>query len=268
MKFSNLQTLSYNPRNGRAVRYGVLHTTQGTDSRSTLVNAVSVHYLIRNEGGEAVIYNIVNEAYAAWHCGIVVGTPNSPLVAGSRQADGTWSPNPNLDSIGIEMEGFAAGPVDPVIVEACIWLVQDIRTRYPDLPFINHSDISDDRSDPGVWRAEIDKGIEMPTQDQFDTMFLASYAKYGVAALFDTLKGNIAAQNSRIGTLEARTDVATLSATLADIKNRLTTLESHPNVLADLSTVKGELVNLKGEVTAVEISVAKTKAALTAAGQP
>lgn len=94
----------------------VLHTTEGTDSRTWLTQTgnVSANALIRNEGGEPVIYRLVPREFAAWHAGRIVGTPTTPLYGAHGGA------NPNLWTYGIEIEGFAAGPLDPVLLPAIL----------------------------------------------------------------------------------------------------------------------------------------------------
>lgn len=82
------------------IRYIVLHTTGGTDSRNWLSkwdkkneaseqNNVSIHYLIRRDG---IIYRIIDDAKRAWH----VGKVKMP----DGETDG------NSCSLGIEIEHF------------------------------------------------------------------------------------------------------------------------------------------------------------------
>lgn len=140
MNFIDLSSARYSTRS-YAIRYTVLHTSQGYDSRSWLSDSpgsqVSANYLVREEG----IYRIVPEGYAAWHAGIIVGTPTTPLYDGV---------NPNQESIGIEMEGFAEGQVSPGIIALTAALLDDIDARNGYLPTVNHSELSEDRTDPGA----------------------------------------------------------------------------------------------------------------------
>lgn len=80
------------------IRYIVLHSTGGTDSRNWLAkwnkrvpssaqNNVSIHYLIQRDG---TIYQIIDNKKAAWHVGVC-------LMPGG-ETDG------NACSIGIELE--------------------------------------------------------------------------------------------------------------------------------------------------------------------
>lgn len=123
------------------IRYVVLHTTEGTDSRSWLTNRasnVSATYLVREEG----IYRLVDEADVAWHAGRIVGIPTTPLYSGI---------NPNEESIGIEIEGFAGQTISARKFAFTVALVNDIRSRRGDLPRVGHFELSPgDRSDPGL----------------------------------------------------------------------------------------------------------------------
>lgn len=81
------------------IRYIVLHTTGGTDSRiwlskwnkkqETDQNNVSIHYLVQRDGN---IYHIINDEKRAWHVGV--------SLMPDGETDG------NSASIGIEIEHF------------------------------------------------------------------------------------------------------------------------------------------------------------------
>lgn len=151
------------------IRYIVLHTTQGVDSREwlTRTGGVSAHYLVQRD----VVYRLVAEDLEAWHAGRIAGTPTTPLYDGQQLPDGTWLPNPNSESIGIEMEGYAALDVDPLTIRTTAELIWDIRERHPGLPIVNHWELSPgDRTDPGPRnRAAVDALLEeddmTPEQD-------------------------------------------------------------------------------------------------------
>lgn len=153
----------FGSRLGSSVRYICRHTTEGFDSRAWLStsspadNPVSAHYLLRNENGVGVCYRIVGEQNAAFTQGAVAGIPTSPLIVGAYNSQGIWIPNPNLAAIAYEIEGYAQGPVDPVLVALAVELEADIRTRYP-VPAIGHYEISPgNRSDPGVYTQAIEE---------------------------------------------------------------------------------------------------------------
>lgn len=122
------------------LKYIVLHTTQGTDSRTwlTKTGGVSAHYLIR----ESRVYRLVDEDNVAWHAGLIVGNPTTPLYTGE---------DPNEESIGLEMEGFAASRLSDELVQTTADLIKDIWKRRGPLPPVAHSHLSPgNRSDPGT----------------------------------------------------------------------------------------------------------------------
>ena len=126
----------------RSVRYIVLHTTQGNDSRSWLTNSasqVSAHYLEREDDE----YQLVKDEDTAWHASRIVGTPTTPLY--------TPSVNPNDESVGIEIEGFATELVSPVRIKRTVQRIRALRQKFGPLPLVDHAMLSPgDRSDPGA----------------------------------------------------------------------------------------------------------------------
>lgn len=124
----------------RKVRYIVIHTTEGTDSRSWGLNpnGAGWHYLVREEG----VYQFSPESDAAWHAGVVSHCgPTSPLIT---------LPNPNLESIGIEFEGYHNRPLSDRLIALGASLIRDIRSRHGQVPLVKHSDIDTcNRRDPG-----------------------------------------------------------------------------------------------------------------------
>ena len=123
-------------------KYIVLHTTQswGTSSIGWFQNPasqVSAHYVIREDG---TIVAMVHEKDSAWHAGAVM-RPSTPLYTGV---------NPNLESIGIEIVGYAATQITFEQVDAVARLVRDIRSRYGDIPTVTHHELDTvNRFDPG-----------------------------------------------------------------------------------------------------------------------
>jgi N-acetyl-anhydromuramyl-L-alanine amidase AmpD len=162
-----IQTLSPNFSRGRQlpIRYIVLHTTEGTDSRGWLINPasrVSAHYLERDDAE----YQLVDEDNTAWHAGRIVGTPVTSVYRGhiigyDALGHAIWSVNPNDESIGIEAEGFASQPLSSATLARVVARIRDIRARRGPLPLVNHSELSPgDRSDPGAQnRAAIDAAL-------------------------------------------------------------------------------------------------------------
>lgn len=158
-----LPSPNYRQGRPRPIRYIVLHTTQGNDSRGWLTNPasqVSAHYLVRG----ARVYQLVDEDDTAWHAGRIAGTPTTPLY--------TPGVNPNDESIGIEMEGYAANPLDTDTINTTAALIADIRKRRGALPLVSHSELSPgDRSDPGAQnRAAVEEGDTVT-----DAEFVAFY---------------------------------------------------------------------------------------------
>ena len=187
----------FSSRNGQPIRYIVLHTTQGTDSRTWLTKTgnVSAHYLVRG----STVYRLVGEQFAAWHAGLVVGTPTTPYFTGEIVGyddydNAVWSVNPNYESIGIEMEGFAAVPLDQATLQATADLIRDIRTRHPK-PLVDHRELSPgNRTDPGVNRALVDAllGEESPVTD---AEFLEKLHRLYTPALQTELDANYATKD-------------------------------------------------------------------------
>lgn len=156
MKIVDLSSDFWSERGPYAVDAVVLHTTEGTDSRTwlTKTGSVSANALIRSENAEPVIYRLVPRERAAWHAGRIVGRPTTPLYEEHGAA------NPNLWTYGIEIEGLAAGPVDPILLSA---IVSEVRFGMGGRsgPVIGHRELSPgDRTDPGVWMEPILEGLK------------------------------------------------------------------------------------------------------------
>jgi len=77
----------------------------------------SAHFLITRQG---VIYQLVQDEDAAWHCGIV-NEPDWSLY------DGT---NPNRYTIGIEHEGFPDEPLTEPQYQATLWLHRQLIAKW------------------------------------------------------------------------------------------------------------------------------------------
>lgn len=123
-------------------KYIVLHTTQswGTSAIGWFQNPnsqVSAHYVIREDG---TIVAMVREEDSAWHAGNV-NRPSTPLYTGV---------NPNLESIGIEIVGYADTQITFQQVDSVARLIRDIRNRRGDLPTVTHHELDTvNRFDPG-----------------------------------------------------------------------------------------------------------------------
>jgi hypothetical protein len=145
----------------KPIRYIVLHTTQGFDSRGWLTNVasgVSCHSLVREDDD----YQLVRDEDTAWHAGSIVarrtatGRPTTPLYTGEFLGftiDGReiWSVNPNDESLGLEIEGFAADAISPIRFNRTLLRIRAWRQKYGPLPLVAHAELSPgDRSDPGA----------------------------------------------------------------------------------------------------------------------
>lgn len=106
------------------IRYIVLHTTDGTDSRNWLSawnrtnphseqNQVSIHYLVQRNGN---IYKIIDEEKRAWHVG------KSQMQDG--ETDG------NSAAIGVEIEHLNEADFPEAQLNAVAILVHDIMQRH------------------------------------------------------------------------------------------------------------------------------------------
>jgi hypothetical protein len=122
-------------RSGFDIKYIVMHGTAG-DAQPSLnwltnpASTASVHYLVDRQG---TVYQLVNEANAAWGNGIP--EQGSVFLGG---------PNPNYFTISIEHERNVdnTSPITPEQQAASTALVANIRRRHGNLPLIPHSAIS------------------------------------------------------------------------------------------------------------------------------
>lgn len=126
-----LRLIRYSPqaqacsdRAGRVIEQVILHALPGSVEASlqamTAMGArFATHYYLSLDG---LIYQLVDEALAAWHAGIAT-------------ADGLWL-NLNLTSIGVALERPAdwpeghVGDTEPQLL-ALRWLLQQLASRYP-----------------------------------------------------------------------------------------------------------------------------------------
>jgi N-acetyl-anhydromuramyl-L-alanine amidase AmpD len=108
---------AYSPRYGAKIRLIVLIGDPGPASQSlgamtTLGARASTHYYVASD---ATIYQVVDDAFAAWHTGMGVWD-------GRRQ-------NINRISLGVAIEHGSAGYVEAQLA-ALAWLVDTLRARY------------------------------------------------------------------------------------------------------------------------------------------
>lgn len=137
------------------MRYFVIHTTEGHDSRTwlTKTGGVSANDLIRPQDG--TVYELVPWHRGAWHAGRISGTPTTPLYQGhivgwDDFGNAVWSVNPNSETFGIEVEGFAANLMPQSTLELVVERIRDRQRILGPLPLVGHFELSPgDRSDPG-----------------------------------------------------------------------------------------------------------------------
>lgn len=199
MKITDLPSLFFGQRRA-AIRYIVVHTSEGTDSRDwlTRTGGVSAHYLVRRQD----VYRLVGEDWTAWHAGEIVGTPTTPLWGGG---------NPNEESIGIEMEGYAAQPVRSDTLHSTAELIREIRSRRGPLPLVNHSELSPgSRTDPGTGnRATLDVLLEEEGMDTDELRKIireeiAAYAAEARRTGFEPIKKDLAMVDDRVDAVQRR----------------------------------------------------------------
>jgi len=115
--------IAYSERAGRTVAFVVLHGLPGPESEALARMAApdsrfATHYYVSTEG---LIYQLVDEAKAAWHAGIAT-------------ASGKWQ-NLNLESVGVALErpqGWPAQPAGSTDMQllALRWLLKALDRRY------------------------------------------------------------------------------------------------------------------------------------------
>lgn len=135
-------------RAGHAVQGIVIHKAEGTLAGTLSWFAVpqsqvSAHYVIGLDGR---VVNVVDPDDQAWHSGVVVKPTAIQYKAGV---------NPNLYTVGIELEGFAAHGTPSVQLAALIDLVTDLTLAYKitpsDTTIAYHREYDADKSCPGYW---------------------------------------------------------------------------------------------------------------------
>ncbi|PDW00130.1 peptidoglycan recognition protein family protein [Candidatus Viridilinea mediisalina] len=120
----NPPAMAHTSRNGRAIEQVILHAVPGNSEltlhqMSSVGSRFTTHYLV---GLDGTIYQLVDEARAAWH-------------AGMASADGLWF-NLNLTSIGIALERPSTWPEASAgdtsqQLDALSQLLRELATRYP-----------------------------------------------------------------------------------------------------------------------------------------
>ena len=135
-----LDTTRFSPR-ALPIRYIVMHTTEGTDSRGWLSSSPASDVSI-------TISCARTRSTRSSTRRTPPGRPAGSSVPTTPLYDGT---NPNDESIGIELEGHAADAITPGIFTKAVTLIADIRARHPETRSARRPlrALPGDRSDPG-----------------------------------------------------------------------------------------------------------------------
>lgn len=147
--FRSLVKTGYREESGRMIDIIVVHSTcnMAKDSFSILAvlkqfksYGVCSHYIIGRTGE---IYYTVDEHNVAYH-------------AGQSELPGTNRTNLNTNSIGIEIINTPTTPPTDEQYQSLLYLVQDIKKRYPIKYVLRHSDIAPGRkTDPWMFNWEV-----------------------------------------------------------------------------------------------------------------
>jgi hypothetical protein len=159
----------YGPRKG-PVKAFLVHMAEGGGtvgylSRSPL-RGVSVHYVIEYTGR---IVRMLDEDHAS---GSVnpneIRTDNDPDdfygVTAAKAVMGQWWSDPNSAVISLEIEGFAASGPNSAQHGSLKVLVNDVRSRYPDMGLLGHRDFTSTKACPGKLIHWTDLGGHGPAQ--------------------------------------------------------------------------------------------------------
>lgn len=116
----------------------MVHTTEGTNSLGWLLNPASeVSYTMLIPRAGPKIYRLGREGDAHWHAGIVCDPITTALYHGV---------NPNRESNGYALEGFARDPITAFQLETVVALIVA-----DDKPWIGHVNLAGcNRTDPGA----------------------------------------------------------------------------------------------------------------------
>lgn len=133
----------------RKIDIVVIHSTYSVSKDSFKIDAVlsqfkkykvCSHYIIGRNGE---IYLTVNEKHVAYH-------------AGHSVLPGTNRKNLNTNSIGIELINTKKTPPTEAQYQSLLFLVQDLKKRYPIEYIVRHSDIAPGRkTDPWLFNWEV-----------------------------------------------------------------------------------------------------------------
>jgi N-acetyl-anhydromuramyl-L-alanine amidase AmpD len=114
-------------RTAKAITHVVIHVEAGWEAGTATwfanpASHVSAHYSVGKDGA---FYQHVAEANTAWHAGLPY-----PFTWNDQTRDPHNNMNPNVYTIGIEHEGFAAQAWPDAQVQASAALVADVCKRH------------------------------------------------------------------------------------------------------------------------------------------
>jgi hypothetical protein len=160
----------YGPRKGPVLAF-VIHMAEGGGTVGFLSRpnqrGVSVHYVIEYSGR---IVQMLHETRASGSLNPNdLRTTDGPPPFGAsvgKATLGSWWKDPNSAVLSVEIEGFASvGPSDEQKV-ALRHLVDDIRTRFPDIGLLGHRDFQDYKACPGGYIPWDDIGGHGPAHQE------------------------------------------------------------------------------------------------------
>ncbi|CAF0728249.1 unnamed protein product [Adineta ricciae] len=139
-KAQKIPSPNYTPSRTKPITCLVLHGTAGGGTIEWFLNPaskVSSHYVVGQDGR---VTQMVHESDIAWHAGVV-----SPTSVFANKG------NPNQFSIGIEFSRNKTNDniMPDVQISSGLDLVENIRTRYPNIVIYFHDEISIGRICPG-----------------------------------------------------------------------------------------------------------------------
>lgn len=136
------------------VRAFVVHMAEGGGTVGFLsrpnARGVSVHYVLEYSGR---VVQMVREQEATGSINPNdLRTTEGPAPYGAkvrREVMGDWDHDPNAATITLEIEGFAADGPNARQQLALVRLVDDVRSRFPDMGLLGHRDFQDYKPCPG-----------------------------------------------------------------------------------------------------------------------
>jgi hypothetical protein len=160
----------FGPRKGPVKAFAV-HMAEGGGTVGFLSRPnrrnVSVHYVIERTGR---IVQMVKETMATGSINPNdLRTTDDPAVFGAsvrKAVMGEWDHDPNSAVISVEIEGYALSGPNAAQAGSLRTLVEDVRSRYPDMGILGHRDFQDYKRCPGPLIPWSDIGGHGPASTQ------------------------------------------------------------------------------------------------------